>query len=240
MQLSNLSKRKLDVLVLTDVQLGSIWTPAKMLNLYLNEIEPRSVVLLGDFFNTRTFNKFVFANAQSAILEKLSHWVKSGIPIFYIVGRTDAVFMNLIRLSLPALKVSSSAHIDNGQSGSHFFFTNYNVLPDFFKDNRTSISKYVTTAEAINNTNISISSDALIIAPSWRKRNKVLELVGNVWEEKYIGKKDYSKEQLKRNEEDLLESKMRRDKIFIAILNDRPTIEPDIKKNSVERNQFFP
>ncbi len=240
MQLGDLSKRKLDVLVLTDVQLGSIWTPAKMLNLYLNEIEPRSVVLLGNFFNTRAFNKFVFANAQSAILEKLSYWVKSGIPIFYIVGRTDAVFMNLIRLSLPALNVSSSAHIDNGQSGNHFFFTNYNVLPDFFKDNRTAISKYVTTAEAINNTNISINSDAILIAPSWRKQNKVLELIGNVWEEKYIGKKNYSEEQLKRNEKDLWESKMRRDKIFIAILNDRPAIEPDIKKNSVERNQFFP
>ena len=121
-----------------------------------------------------------------------------------------------------------------------FFFTNYNVLPCFFKDNRAAISKYVTTAEAINNINILISIHALIIAPSWRKQNKVLELVGNVWEEKYIGKKNYSEEQLKQNEKDLWESKMQRDKIFIAILNDRPAIEPDIKKNSVERNQFFP
>ncbi len=242
MQLGDISKRKIDVLVLTDVQLGSIWTPAKLLHLYLTDIEPKSVVLLGNFFNTRAFNKFVFANAQSAILEILSLWVKNGIPVFYVVGKTDAVFMHIMQFSLPSLKVCPAAEIDNGKFGRYLFFSNYAVLPAFFKDNMLPITKYITGNIAKNNTDVIVNLEALITAPSWRKHNKVLELVGKNWEEKYIGKKTYNAEQIKQNEDNLLASKMRRDKIFVAILNERPDIEPDIgaKKNSVERNQFFP
>ncbi len=236
MQLGNIPKRKIDVLVLTDVQLGNIWTRTKLLNLYLSEIEPLSVVLLGNFFNTRTFNKFLFANAQSAILEKLSLWIKNGIPVFYVIGKTDAVFMNFMRLSMPYLKICASAYIENRKWGNYLFFTNYNVVADFAQNNFTPLQKYITTLEAVNNSGIEIYSDAIIRAPSWRKQNKVLELTGNIWSEKELNKKYFSQMQLEQNEADLLESKNKRNKIFVTILEDKPSIEPDIKKNSVERN----
>lgn len=240
MQLGNVPKRKIDVLVLTDVQLGSIWTRTKLLNLYLSEIEPLSVVLLGNFFNTRTFNKFLFANAQSAVLEKLSLWINNGIPIFYVIGKTDTVFIKLMPLTMPCLKVCSSAHIKNGKWGNNLFFTNYNVLTDFTQNNFASIQKYITTLEAVNNSGIKIHSDAIIKASSWRKQNKVLELIENIWSERKLNKKYFTQTQLEQNEMDLLNSKNKRNKIFVAILNDKPTNEPDIKKNSVEHNQFFP
>ena len=240
MHVGNVPKRKIDVLVLTDVQLGSIWTRTKLLNLYLSDIEPLSVVLLGNFFNTRTFNKFLFANAQSAILEKLSLWIKNGIPVFYVVGKTDAVFMNFMRLSMPYLKVCSSAYIENGKWGNNLFFTSYNVLPEFTQNDFAPLAKYITISEAVNNSGIEIHSEAIIKAPSWRKQSKVLELVGNIWFEKELNKKYFNQTQLEKNELDLLESKNKRNKIFVAILNDKPSTEPDIKKNSVERNQFFP
>lgn len=81
--------RALDLLVLSDVHLGTYGCHAKELLQYLKSLEPKEVVLNGDIVDIWQFSKNYFPKAHLKVINHLLKWSSKGIKVHYITGNHD-------------------------------------------------------------------------------------------------------------------------------------------------------
>jgi len=82
-------KRKIDLLVLSDVHLGSYGCKAKELVNYLKSISPKHVVLNGDIIDMWQFKKRYWPKSHTKVLNVIFKWMSKGIKVDYITGNHD-------------------------------------------------------------------------------------------------------------------------------------------------------
>jgi UDP-2,3-diacylglucosamine pyrophosphatase LpxH len=82
-------KRKVDLLVLSDVHLGSYGCKAKELVNYLKSISPKHVVLNGDIIDMWQFKKRYWPKSHTKVLNCIFKWMSKGIKVNYITGNHD-------------------------------------------------------------------------------------------------------------------------------------------------------
>lgn len=82
-------KRKLDIVVISDVHLGAKATDAKKLLNYLNSIVPKHLVLNGDIIDFSKFNNKPFPKSHLKVIKKFMKFSSNGTKITYIVGKRD-------------------------------------------------------------------------------------------------------------------------------------------------------
>jgi len=82
-------KRKIDLLVLSDVHLGTYGCNAKELLHYLKSIDPKTVVLNGDIIDIWQFSKRYWPKSHMKVVKQLMDWVTKGKRTYYITGNHD-------------------------------------------------------------------------------------------------------------------------------------------------------
>lgn len=82
-------KRKIDILVLSDIHLGTYGCKANELLQYLKSIYPKRVILNGDIIDMWQFKKRYWPNSHTKVLKHLFKWMSKGIPVDYITGNHD-------------------------------------------------------------------------------------------------------------------------------------------------------
>lgn len=83
------SKRRIDVLILSDIHLGTYGCRAKELLHYLKQINPKVVVLNGDIIDIWQFSKRYWPKSHMKIVKHLLGWVSKGKKVYYITGNHD-------------------------------------------------------------------------------------------------------------------------------------------------------
>ena len=85
-----MSKRPLDVVVISDVHLGTYGCHAKELVAYLKSIQPNILILNGDIIDGWQFSKRYFPASHMAVIkEMINMMMKDGTRVFYITGNHD-------------------------------------------------------------------------------------------------------------------------------------------------------
>ena len=82
-------KRKVDLLVLSDIHLGTYGCRAKELLLYLKSIEPKKVILNGDIIDIWQFSKRYWPKSHMRVVSQFFKWMSKGTKITYITGNHD-------------------------------------------------------------------------------------------------------------------------------------------------------
>lgn len=82
-------KRKLDLLVISDVHLGTFGCRAKELLNYLKTVNPKTLVLNGDIIDIWQFNKRYFPKSHMKIIKYLTSLLASGTKVYYVTGNHD-------------------------------------------------------------------------------------------------------------------------------------------------------
>jgi UDP-2,3-diacylglucosamine pyrophosphatase LpxH len=82
-------KRKLDLVVISDVHLGTYGCHAKELLLYLKSIQPKKIILNGDIIDIWQFSKNYFPESHLRVLSYLIKLLSKKTEIFYITGNHD-------------------------------------------------------------------------------------------------------------------------------------------------------
>lgn len=82
-------KRNVDIVVISDVHLGTYGCHAKELLCYLKSIKPRTVILNGDIIDIWQFNKRYWPKSHMKVIKHLMHWMTRRIKIYYITGNHD-------------------------------------------------------------------------------------------------------------------------------------------------------
>ena len=86
-----MEKRALDVVVLSDVHLGTYGCRARELVAYLKSIMPSILILNGDIIDGWQFSKRYFPNSHMAVIKEILNMMMSGCRVFYITGNHDEI-----------------------------------------------------------------------------------------------------------------------------------------------------
>jgi UDP-2,3-diacylglucosamine pyrophosphatase LpxH len=85
----NKQKRQVDVIVISDVHLGTYGCRAKELLHYLKSVKPKIVVLNGDIIDIWQFNKSYWPKSHMKVIKHIMNWLSKGVKVYYITGNHD-------------------------------------------------------------------------------------------------------------------------------------------------------
>lgn len=115
-----MKKRRVDILVLSDLHLGTHGCRASELLSYLRTISPRRVILNGDIIDIWAFNKSYFPKEHMRVVKKLLKW-SSKIPVHYLTGNHDEALRRYSPARLGGLRLADRLVLEiDGRS--HWFF----------------------------------------------------------------------------------------------------------------------
>lgn len=95
-----MKKRPLDILVISDVHLGTYGCHAKELLNYLKSIKPKKIILNGDIVDIWQFNKRYWPDSHMKVVRKLMKFVAEGVPVYYLTGNHDEMLRKFADLHL--------------------------------------------------------------------------------------------------------------------------------------------
>ena len=120
--MDKIKKRKLDILVLSDVHLGTYGCHAKELLLYLKTVRPKTVILNGDIIDIWQFSKRYWPKSHMKVVKQIMHWMSKGVKIYYITGNHDEMLRKFVGFKMGSLKIVNKVilELDNGKKAWFF------------------------------------------------------------------------------------------------------------------------
>ncbi|MBU2884831.1 UDP-2,3-diacylglucosamine diphosphatase [Gilvimarinus agarilyticus] len=82
-------KRSVDILILSDIHLGTYGCRAKELLVYLKSISPKEVILNGDIIDIWQFSKRYWPKSHMKIVSYIFKWISKGVKVTYLTGNHD-------------------------------------------------------------------------------------------------------------------------------------------------------
>jgi len=93
-------RRQLDVVILSDLHLGSYHCRAQELHKYISSIQPKTLVLNGDVIERTAITKRYFPRQHMEIINSLLHLTLMGTNIYYVTGNHDDYLRKFLSVSL--------------------------------------------------------------------------------------------------------------------------------------------
>lgn len=104
---SSETKRPVEILVLSDIHLGTYGCKAKELLRYLKSVEPKRVILNGDIIDIWQFKKSYWPKSHMKVIKYLMGWVAEGVELNYITGNHDEMLRKFEGFSLGSFSISN-------------------------------------------------------------------------------------------------------------------------------------
>lgn len=102
-----MAKREVDIIVLSDIHLGTYGCHAKELLQYLKSIKPKAVVLNGDIIDIWQFSKRYWPATHMMVIKHIVGWITKGVPVYYIPGNHDEMLRRFKGFQLGSLKITN-------------------------------------------------------------------------------------------------------------------------------------
>lgn len=84
-----MKKRAVELVVISDVHLGTFGCHAKELHNYLSSIKPKILILNGDIVDIWQFRKSYFPKSHLKVIRKIIDFTSKGTQVYYITGNHD-------------------------------------------------------------------------------------------------------------------------------------------------------
>ncbi|HAO47082.1 MAG TPA: UDP-2,3-diacylglucosamine hydrolase [Chitinophagaceae bacterium] len=117
-----MKKRKLDILVLSDVHLGTYGCHAKELLLYLKTVKPKTVILNGDIIDIWQFNKRYWPKSHMKVVKQLMTWMGKGVKIYYVTGNHDEMLRRFTGFKMGSLRIVNKVILELDDGKTAWFF----------------------------------------------------------------------------------------------------------------------
>ncbi len=101
-----MKKRKVEVVVLSDIHLGTYGCRAKECYQYLKSIKPKTLILNGDIIDIWQFRKRYFPQSHLKVIKQLFSMASKGTQIYYLTGNHDEALRKFTDLDLGNLHLS--------------------------------------------------------------------------------------------------------------------------------------
>lgn len=109
-------KRKIDILVISDIHLGTYGCHSKELLKYLRSIKPKTVILNGDIIDMWQFSKRYWPNSHMRVVNEIIKWATKGVKVYYITGNHDEMLRKFAGFKMGSLVIDNKVVLElNGQ-----------------------------------------------------------------------------------------------------------------------------
>lgn len=115
-------KRKVEILVLSDIHLGTYGCHAKELLHYLKSVKPKTVILNGDIIDIWQFSKRYWPKSHMKVVKHLMGWMSKGIKIYYIPGNHDEMLRKFAGWKLGSLRIVNKVVLELDNEEKAWFF----------------------------------------------------------------------------------------------------------------------
>lgn len=113
--------RAVDVVVISDVHLGTYGCQAKELLRYLKSIDPEVIVLNGDIIDIWQFNKRYWPKSHMKVIKYILKWIVTGKEIHYITGNHDEILRKFKGFEMGNFKISNKVILKLDTDEAWFF-----------------------------------------------------------------------------------------------------------------------
>lgn len=115
-------KRKIEVLVLSDIHLGTYGCNAKQLLRYLKSIKPQTVILNGDIIDIWQFSKRYWPKSHMKIVKYIMHWINKKVKIYYVTGNHDEMLRKFTGFKMGSLQIVDKVVLPLGNNKTAWIF----------------------------------------------------------------------------------------------------------------------
>ena len=105
-------ERNVELVVISDVHLGTYGCKAKELLNYLNSIHPKTLILNGDIIDIWQFKKSYFPKSHLKVIRKIISFATKNTEVYYITGNHDETFRKFTDFELGKLKVCNKVCLE--------------------------------------------------------------------------------------------------------------------------------
>src|SRR5690606_7651192 len=103
-----MNKRNVDLVVISDVHLGTYGCHAKELLHYLKSIRPKRILLNGDIVDIWQFSKRYWPESHMKGVRTSLKFVADGVPVTYLTGNHDAMLRKCADFQLGSLTLTNN------------------------------------------------------------------------------------------------------------------------------------
>src|SRR4051812_22148017 len=100
-----MSKREVDIVVISDVHLGTYGCHAKELLKYLKSIKPKMLILNGDIIDIWQFSKSYWPETHMKVVRRILKFVTEGTPVYYLTGNHDEMLRKFADFNLGSFQL---------------------------------------------------------------------------------------------------------------------------------------
>ena len=116
-----MERRRLDVVVISDVHLGTYGCRAKELLNYLRSIQPDMLILNGDIIDGWQFNKRFFPILHMQVIKELMQFISNGTRVVYITGNHDEMLRRYTDLQMGSFSLTDKLVLEIDQKMTWIF-----------------------------------------------------------------------------------------------------------------------
>jgi len=118
---SHKKKKNVEVVVISDVHLGTYGCHAKELLSYLKSINPAVVILNGDIIDIWQFSKRYWPKSHMKVLKYLMGWISEGKEVHYITGNHDEMFRKFVDFNMGKFTIKNKVVLELDGKKAWFF-----------------------------------------------------------------------------------------------------------------------
>jgi len=116
-----MERRKVDIVVISDVHLGTYGSRAFELAKYLRSIQPKTLILNGDIIDIWYFKKNYFPKTHLLVIKEITSLLSKGTHVHYIVGNHDEALRKFKGFTIGNFSLQNHLKI-NLPTGTAWFF----------------------------------------------------------------------------------------------------------------------
>ncbi|HEY9222482.1 MAG TPA: UDP-2,3-diacylglucosamine diphosphatase [Lutibacter sp.] len=114
-------KKSVELVVISDVHLGTYGCHAKELLSYLKSINPKTVILNGDIIDIWQFSKRYWPKSHMKVLKYIMGWISEGKEIYYITGNHDEMFRKFVDFNMGNFSIKNKVVLELDGKKAWFF-----------------------------------------------------------------------------------------------------------------------
>ncbi|WP_028296979.1 UDP-2,3-diacylglucosamine diphosphatase [Olivibacter sitiensis] len=114
-------KREVDLVVISDIHLGTYGCRANELLQYLKSIRPKRIILNGDIIDIWQFSKSYWPESHTKVLRRIMKFVTEGVSVHYLTGNHDETLRKFSDLQLGNFQLSDKLVLTLGNAKAWFF-----------------------------------------------------------------------------------------------------------------------
>lgn len=114
-------KRKVEVVVLSDIHLGTFGCRSKELLNYLKTINPNVLILNGDIIDIWQFNKRYFPKSHMKVIKYITSLLSKGTRVVYITGNHDELLRKFVKFQIGSFELVNKLVLELDGKKAWFF-----------------------------------------------------------------------------------------------------------------------